>query len=82
MPRVFSSIFDNADRNEGVRSLHLARGSARGSLLLEHTQSRAARRAALHQENREFGREATPFDFNIGRYQVSSSSDTMSWLRD
>ena len=82
MPRVFSSIFNNDDRNEGVRSLRLAQGSARGLSLLEHTQSRAARRAALRQENLEFGREATPFDFNIGRYQVSLSSDTMLWLRD
>ena len=60
MPRVFSSIFTNDDRNEGIRSLRLAWGSERGSSLMEHTQSRAARRAARRQENRDFRRELTP----------------------
>jgi len=60
---------------EGVRSLRAARGRGRHNSILDHVQSRAARRLAPR-------RAITPFDFNVGRYQVSPSSDVVSQLRD
>ena len=75
MSANFSSIFTNEARAEGSRSVRAARGGGRHRSLLDHVQSRAARRAAAR-------REITPFDFNVGRYQVRSSSDVMSQLRD
>jgi len=71
MSNVFTSIFNNDARAEGVRSLRAACGRDRHCSMLDYNQSRAARRAAAH-------REVTPFDFNIGQYQVSFSSDIMS----
>jgi len=64
MSTVFTSIFNNEARAEGSRSLRAARGRGRHNSLLDHVQSRAARRSAIQ-------REVTPFDYNIGRYQVS-----------
>jgi len=64
MSTVFTSIFNNEARAEGSRSVRAARGRGRHNSMLDHVQSRAARRAAVRQE-------VTPFDFNIGRYQVS-----------
>jgi len=75
MSTSFTSIFTNDTRAQGVRSLRAARGRGRHNSLLDNVQSRAARRLAPR-------REVTPFDFNIGRYQVSSSSDVVSRLRD
>ena len=75
MSTTFSSIFNNEARAEGVHSVRAARGSGRHCSMLDHVQSRAARRAAARWE-------VTPFDFNIGRYQVSSSSDVVTQLRD
>jgi len=63
MSSTFSSIFNNEARVEGVRSLRAARGSGRHRSMLDHVQARAARRLAPR-------REVTPFDFNVGRYQV------------
>ena len=64
MSNVFTSIFNNDARAEGVRSLHAARGRDHHCSILDYDQIWAARQAAAH-------REVTPFDFNIGRYQVS-----------
>ena len=64
MSTSFSSIFSNEARVEGMRSLRATCGSGRHRSMLDNVQSRAARRAAAR-------REVTPFDFNIGRYQVS-----------
>jgi len=64
MSNVFTSIFNNDARAEGVRSLRAARGRDRHRSMLDYNQSQATRRAAAH-------REVTPFDFNIGCYQVS-----------
>ena len=75
MSTTFSSIFSNEARAEGSGSVRATRGSGRHRSLLDHVQSRAARRVAAC-------REVTPFDFNIGRYQVSPSSDVVSRLRD
>jgi len=75
MSTVFTSIFNNEARAEGSRSVRAARGSGRHRTMLDHVQSRAAHRAAAR-------REVTPFDFNIGQYQVSPSSDVVSQLRD
>jgi len=75
MSTTFSSIFNNDARAEGIRSICAARGSGHHHSMLDHVQSRAARRAAAR-------REVTPFDFNIGRYQVSPSSDVVLQLRD
>ena len=71
MSTTFTSIFSNEARAEGSRSVRAARGRGRARSLFDHVQSRAARRAAAR-------REVTPFDFNVGRYQVSPSSDVMS----
>ena len=71
MSTVFTSIFNNEARAEGSRSVRAARGRGRHHSMLDHVQSRAARRAVVRQE-------VTPFDFNIGRYQVSPSSDVIS----
>ena len=71
MSTSFTGIFNNEARAEGSRSVRAVRGSGRHRSLLDHVQSRAARRAAAR-------REITPFDFNIGRYHVSPSSDVMS----
>jgi len=71
MSTVFTSIFNNETRAEGVHSLRAARGSGRHNSMLHNVQSRASRRAAAR-------REVTPFDFNVGRYPVSSSSVVMS----
>ena len=70
MSTVFTSIFSNEARVEGACSVRAACGSGRHCSLLDYNQSRAARCAAAN-------REVTPFDFNISRYQVSSSSDVM-----
>ena len=75
MSSTFSSIFNTEACIEGVRSLRAARGSGRHHSMLDYNQSRAARHAEAH-------REVTPFDFNIGQYQVSPSSDILSVLRD
>ena len=75
MSSSFTSIFTNDIRAQGVRSLHAARGRGRHNSILDNVQSRAARRLAPR-------REVTPFDFNIGRYQVSPSSDVVLQLRD
>jgi len=64
MSNTFTSIFSNEARAEGSRSVRAARGSGRHHSMLDHVQSRAARRVAAR-------REVTPFDFNIGWYQVS-----------
>jgi len=71
MSSTFSSIFNSEARAEGMCSVRAARGSGCHRSLLDYNQSQAARCA-------EARREVTPFDFNIGRYQVSPSSDTMS----
>ena len=73
MSNVFTSIFNNDARAEGVRSLCAARGRDRHRSMLDYNQSWAARRAAAH-------REVTPFDFNIGQYQVCPSSDVVLQL--
>jgi len=70
MSTVFSSIFSNEAHAEGSRSLRDARGSGRHRSMLDHVQSQASRQVAAR-------REVTPFDFNIGRNQVSPSSDVM-----
>jgi len=75
MSANFSSIFSNKARAEGSRSIRAAHGSGRHRSLLDHVQARAACRAAVR-------REITPFDFNIGRYQVSLSLDVVLQLRD
>jgi len=75
MSANFSRIFTNEARAEGSRSVRAACGSGRHRSMLDHVQSRAARRAAARWE-------VTPFDFNIGWYQVSSSSDVVTQLRD
>jgi len=75
MSTTFSSIFNNEARAEGVRSVRAAQGSGRHHSMLDYVQSRAARRA-------EACWEVTPFDFNIGRYQVRISSDIMSQPQD
>jgi len=59
-----TGLFTNASRAEGSRTLRATRGSGRHRSMLDNVQSRASRRAAAR-------REITPFDFNIGRYQVS-----------
>ena len=59
-----TGLFTNDTRAQGVRSLRAARGRGRHNSILDNVQSRAARRSAAR-------REVTPFDFNIGRYQVS-----------
>jgi len=64
MSNVFTSIFSNEARAEGSCSVRAARGSGRHRSMLDHVQSRAAHRAAACWE-------VTPFDFNIGHYQVS-----------
>ena len=64
MSTTFTGIFSNEARAEGSRSVRAARGSGRHRSMLDHVQSRAARRAAAQ-------REVTPFDFNISRYSVS-----------
>ena len=64
MSTVFTSIFNNEARAEGSHSVCAARGRGRHNSMLDHVQGRAARRAAAR-------REVTPFDYNIGRYQVS-----------
>jgi len=69
MSTNFSSIFNNKAHAEDMRSVHAACGASRHRSLLDYNQSRAARRAAANQE-------VTPFDFNIGWYQVSPS-DTL-----
>jgi len=74
MSSVFTSIFNNEARAEGSRSVRAARGSGRHRSMFDYVQSRAVRQA-------EARREVTPFDFNIGRYQVSPSSDVVSQLR-
>jgi len=65
MSTTFTSVFSNEARAEGSRSVRAARGSGRHRSMFDHVQSRAARRAAAR-------REITPFDFNVGRYHVSS----------
>jgi len=70
MSNVFTSIFNTEAHAEGMHSVRAAHGAGRHCLLLDHNQSQAARRA-------EACWEVTPFDFNIGRYQVSPSSDIM-----
>ena len=75
MSTTFTSIFNNEACAEGFRSVCAARGSGRHRSMLDYIQSRAARRAEARWE-------VTPFDFNIGRYQVSPSSDVVSQLRD
>jgi len=64
MSTSFTGIFNNVSRAEGSRTLRATRGSGRHRSMLDNVQARAARRAAVR-------REITPFDFNIGRYQVS-----------
>jgi len=64
MSTVFTSIFNNEARAEGSRSVRAARSRGHHNSMLDHVQSRAARRAAVR-------REVTPFDYNLGRYQVS-----------
>jgi len=71
MSKVFTSIFNTEARAEGMRSIHAVRGAGRHRSMLDHNQSCAARCMEAH-------REVTPFDFNIGQYQVSPSSDIMS----
>ena len=71
MSANFSFIFNNEVRAEGMCSVRAARGSGRYHSLLDHNQGQAARCAVAN-------REVTPFDFNIGRYQVSPSLDTLS----
>ena len=71
MSTVFTSIFNNEAHAEGSCSVRAARGSGRHRSMLDYVQSRAAHRAAAR-------REVTPFDFNVGRYQVSPSRDIMS----
>ena len=71
MSTSFTGIFNNETRAQGSRTLRAARGRGRHNSLLNNVQSRAARRLAPR-------REVTPFDFNVGRYQVSPSSDIMS----
>ena len=66
MSNVFTSIFNNDACAEGIRSLCAARGRDCHRSMLDYNQSRAARRAAAY-------REVTPFDFNIGQYQVRPS---------
>ena len=63
MSTIFTSIFNNEARAEGSRSVRAARGRGRHNSMLDNVQSRAARRAAVR-------REVTPFDYNLGRYQV------------
>jgi len=75
MSNVFTSIFNNEACAEGTHSVRAARGLGRHRSMLDYNQSRAARCAEARQE-------VTPFDFNIGRYQVSLSSDVVSQLRD
>jgi len=64
MSTVFTSIFNNEARAEGSRSVCAARGRGRHNSMLDHVQSRAACCVSVR-------REVTPFDFNIGQYQVS-----------
>ena len=64
MSTSFTGIFNNDTRVEGARSLRAARGRGRHDSILNRVQSRATRRLAPR-------RAITPFDFNIGRYQVS-----------
>ena len=71
MSTSFTGIFSNETRAEGSHTLRAARGRGRHNSILNNVQSRAARRLAPR-------RDVTPFDFNVGRYQVSSSSDVMS----
>ena len=71
MSTTFTSIFNNDARAEGVRTLCAARGAGRHASILDNNQSRAARCASRRADRREFAREITPFDFNIGRYSVS-----------
>jgi len=71
MSNIFTSIFNNKAHAEGAHSVCAAHGSGRHRSMLDYTQSRAARRVATR-------REVTPFNFNIGHYQVSPSSDIMS----
>ena len=71
MSTSFTGIFNNASRAEGSRTLRATRGSGRHRSMLDNVQARAARRAAVR-------REVTPFDFNIGRYHVSPSSDVVT----
>jgi len=75
MSTSFTGIFNNETRAQGSRTLCATRGSGRHRSMLDNVQARAARRAAVR-------REVTPFDFNIGRYQVSPSSDVVLQLRD
>ena len=75
MSQSFTSIFNNDTRAQGVRSLRAACGRGRHNSILDNVQSRAARRLAPR-------REITPFDFNVGRYQVRTSSDVVLRLQD
>jgi len=75
MSSTFTSIFNNEARVKGVRSQRAVRGAGHHRSMLDHAQSRTARRAAVR-------REVTPFDFNLGRYQVSNSSAILLGLRD
>ena len=75
MSTSFTGIFSNETRAQGSRTVRAARGSGRHNSMLDNVQSRASRRAAAR-------REITPFDFNIGRYPVSPSSDVVLRLRD
>jgi len=64
MSTSFTGIFNNETRAQGSRTVRATRGSGRHRSMLDNVQARAARRAAVR-------REITPFDFNVGRYQVS-----------